>query len=94
MTKITAFTQSVRDIASKPGESRPFNFETTFGDRIGEGLASISADTSVAVEGLLESVHEGILATGHASTEAQAECARCLDPVTLPIEIDFGELFA
>ena len=69
-------------------------FDASFGEPVGEGLAVIPADAEVRVQGLLESVHEGILATGQADTTAKADCSRCLDPVTLDVEIDFTELFA
>lgn len=94
MTTATDFVLRVRDIARKPGESREFSFQTSFGDRVGEGIAWVDGDAQVRVEGMLESVHEGILATGRSSVEATGECSRCLNPLTLELEIDFGELFA
>ena len=94
MTNKTPFALHVRDIARKPGQSREFSFEAHFEDRVGEGLAWVEADTPVAVEGLLESVHEGILASGSATAAAAGECSRCLDPLTLYLRVDFGELFA
>ena len=42
----------------------------------------------------LESVHEGILATGEAFGRASGECGRCLDPIESDVEVDFQELFA
>ena len=42
----------------------------------------------------LESVHEGILATADVFAEATSECSRCLEPLKLPVEVDFQELFA
>lgn len=94
MATAKPFVQHVRDITHKPGESRELSFDATFGETVGEGLAVIPGDAPVHVSGLLESVHEGILATGQADTTATAECSRCLDPVTLEVEIDFTELFA
>ena len=42
----------------------------------------------------LESLHEGVFASGHVSTRADGECARCLAPVSLPVEVEFADLFA
>ena len=41
----------------------------------------------------LESVVEGVLATGTARLEAVGECVRCLREVTVPVEVDVQELF-
>ena len=49
---------------------------------------------SVEVELRLESVHEGVLATGEIFAAAKTECSRCLDAMNLKIEVDFQELFA
>jgi uncharacterized protein len=42
----------------------------------------------------LEGLHEGILVTGEVKAEATGECVRCLDPVTIPLQVEFQELFA
>jgi uncharacterized protein len=42
----------------------------------------------------LEGLHEGILVSAEIDTTASGECVRCLDPVTLPIQVEFQELFA
>ena len=61
---------------------------------MGKGAASVPAGEAIELALRLESVHEGILATGEVSTTAQAECSRCLEPLNLKVEVDFQELFA
>jgi uncharacterized protein len=39
-------------------------------------------------------VVEGVLVTGTATAEFDGECARCLDELTEPVEVEFTELFA
>lgn len=73
---------------------RTVDFVASFDAHIGEGLAVVPAGGPVAVEVRLESVHEGILATGSADVRADAECSRCLIEFSLPVRIDFVELFA
>lgn len=73
---------------------REHALEMEFGDRVGEGLVVIAPTEPVEVDVRLESVHEGILATGSATLTADAECSRCLRSFRLPVEVDFVELFA
>lgn len=94
VSKTKPFVLQVRDIVRKPGYSREFELTNSFGENVGEGVAAITAGRDVVIRGLLESVHEGILATGTATTVADAECSRCLDMTTLDVEVDFTELFA
>jgi uncharacterized protein len=41
----------------------------------------------------LESVHEGVLASGVARVQLRGECARCLDPISPPLEVELQELY-
>ena len=36
---------------------------------------------------------DGVLVTGHLATEVSVPCARCLEPVTVPVEIDLEEQY-
>lgn len=94
MSKTKPFVLQVRDIVRKAGYSRELELTTPFGEAVGEGVATVASDRDVEVRGLLESVHEGILVTGTATTVADAECSRCLDSTTLNVEVDFTDLFA
>jgi uncharacterized protein len=61
---------------------------------IGTPIAQVEAGTQIDIELRLESVHDGILATGEVFGRADLICSRCLDEVELEIEVDFQELFA
>lgn len=78
----------------KPGSMREVAFLVATPEKWGEAVAQIPEGASVEVSGQLESVHEGILASGEIRAPAQAQCVRCLDPVGLDIATDFTELFA
>ena len=84
---------SVRDLVRKPGNMREITLEHELTGNFGTDLVFIPKGEKISLDLRLESVHEGILATATGSTSASAECARCLDPVNLPIDIDFQELF-
>ena len=60
----------------------------------GEGLVSVAEGEPIVVDVRLESVHEGILATGEAETEYRGVCGRCLRDIVEPLEVEFQELFA
>ena len=87
-------TVGVKDLIHKAGEMRELTLEVEAPERYGEAMAVVPEGTPMTLELRLEGLHEGILATGEISVEAQAECVRCLDPVTLPLRVDFQELFA
>ena len=88
------FRVSVRDIVHKPGRMREVEETAPFGEKVGEGLAAVLPDQPIELDVRLESVHEGILATGEASVTARATCSRCLVEFDLDVEVDFLELFA
>jgi uncharacterized protein len=63
-------------------------------ERLGEGVAYVKQGEPIVLDVRLEGLHDGILVTAEASTTAVGECVRCLDPVTLPVRVEFQELFA
>ena len=88
------FVIPVRDLIGKPGSMREISLSIPAPEHYGEAVARVTEGSTLAIDGRLESVHEGILASGEIRTEAAAECVRCLEPVEVAIEADFQELFA
>lgn len=88
------FNLQVHDLMHKPGHMREFELDVLLETALGEGAAQVPAGSQVEVDLRLESVHEGILATGEVFAGAVSECSRCLEALKLPIEVDFQELFA
>ncbi|TXK17766.1 DUF177 domain-containing protein [Homoserinibacter sp. GY 40078] len=78
----------------RPGEMRERVLEFDAPERLGESVASVHAGSPVRIDLRLEGLHDGILVTGDVDAVADAECVRCLDPVKLPVEVEFQELFA
>ncbi|MSO26618.1 MAG: DUF177 domain-containing protein [Candidatus Nanopelagicales bacterium] len=60
---------------------------------MGVALARVLPDSPVELELRLESVMEGVLVSGSAEVHVDAECARCLDPMSWDEVIEFSELF-
>jgi uncharacterized protein len=60
---------------------------------LGIAVARVPEGSPIEIDLRLESVLEGILVTGTAELDVDAECARCLDPVHWEEGVDFSELF-
>ena len=91
---MTGFIIPVHDLTKRPGQMAELEIDITLGIPMGQGVAQVPAGEVIELDLRLESVHEGILATGEMSVAASAECSRCLEPLKLGIEVDFQELFA
>jgi DUF177 domain-containing protein len=60
---------------------------------IGVELVGVPAGAGIELDVRLEAVMEGVLVSGTASAPLTGECARCLDPLTSSVEVEFQELF-
>lgn len=73
---------------------REFEITVPTAEQWGEGLVSFPAGAEIDVDVRLESVHEGILASGRAMSESAGVCGRCLTDIAQDVEVEFQELFA
>ena len=94
MTAQSKFVISVHDLMHKPGNMRELDLKIDLDEPLGAGLAIVPKGGELDIEMRLESVHEGIYVSGDVLATAEGECSRCLDPVKVPLEVDFAELFA
>lgn len=62
-------------------------------EEMGTDVIAVPAGEPVQVQVRFESVLEGVLATGTGESVARGACVRCLEPVSLPVQADFQELF-
>jgi uncharacterized protein len=88
------FDIPVHELTRRPGHTTEQRLELAIGTAMGQGAATVEAGKVLQLELRLESIHEGILATGEVATTATALCSRCLEPLELKVEVDFQELFA
>jgi len=91
---VTSFIVPVNDLTRRPGHMTELELDIELSDTLGQGAATVPAGERITLNLRLESVHEGILATGEVDTSASAECSRCLEPLKLAVGVDFQELFA
>jgi uncharacterized protein len=89
-----SFLVPVKEILKHPGNMRELVLNEVLPEEIGTPVARLEKGSEIEIELRLESVHEGILATGEVYGVAQLTCSRCLDEIKLEIEVDFQELFA
>lgn len=84
-----------RDLGRRPGSSHRYERTAELDADLGfEPVVLLPRGRAVEFEVLLESVVEGVLVSGTASAEMDGECARCLDPLTDHVDVEFTELFA
>jgi uncharacterized protein len=89
-----SFWISITDLLNRPGNMRELTVNERLEAEIGTPVARIPVGGELEIELRLESVHEGILATGKVFGHGVAECSRCLGEIKLEIEVDFQELLA
>jgi len=86
------FVVNVADLVNRPGARRHEVRVGEIGDLVVSG-SRVPPATDVEIDAVLEWVTEGVLATGSAAATWQAECRRCLAPVTGVVRAQFRELF-
>ena len=91
---MTSFVVPVNDLTRRPGQMNEIELDIELSTAMGTGAAIVPAGQVIELNLRLESVHEGILATGEVDSTAVSECSRCLEPLNLAVEVDFQELFA
>ena len=88
------YAVSVVDLLHKPGEMREKTLDVVLPEDLGTPVIGVRQGSNVRIEVRLESLHDGILASGDVDAVAEGECVRCLIDVSLPVEVEFQELFA
>ena len=83
----------VRELMGHYGASKTEQISGTIED-LGTELAALSEDTPITGELTLESLDEGILASGRLDGSLSLRCARCLKEFEQGFSIEFRELFA
>ena len=90
----TPYTVPVFDLMHRPGEMRERALDVTVTEGYGNAVIGVREGAQVHLDVRLESLHDGILVSADVDTIALGECVRCLDDVSLPVEVEIQELFA
>jgi uncharacterized protein len=91
---VSPWVLDTRELIRRPGSMRTFSRVVTAPDAIGTDVIAIPSGQKVELEVRMESVVEGVLATGQVRSTATGVCVRCLEQVELELEVPFQELFA
>lgn len=89
-----SFLIPITDLLKRPGNMQERTLQVPLEEELGTPVAHVPKGSELEIDLRLESVHEGVLATGKVFGTATAECSRCLEELNLDIEVDFQELFA
>jgi uncharacterized protein len=76
-----------------PGTMRELRRSVPVNTALALDLVAVPEGASLEVDVRLESVTEGVLATGTVTAPIVGECGRCLDPVNDELVVEFVELF-
>ena len=87
------FHISIHDLKRQPGEMLEVRRTFANPERIGIDVIAIERDEELSIEGRVESVSTGVLATFTIISVATGECVRCLDQIARPIHANIQELF-
>ncbi|MGI8949912.1 MAG: YceD family protein [Ornithinimicrobium sp.] len=83
-----------RELVRRPGTMRTVTRIVEAPEPIGTDVVAIQAGHPVELEVRMESVVEGVLATGTVQAVATGVCVRCLDEVRVDVDVTLQELFA
>jgi uncharacterized protein len=80
-------------LSRRPGAMRAVEFTVPAPADLGVELLGVPAGTPLHLRLRLESVMEGVLVSGSAEVVATGECARCLGPVEVELDVALQELY-
>ncbi len=81
------------ELGRSPGSMRESQRTVEAPHPIGIDVISIPEGAPIDLAIRLEAVAEGVLISVQAVAQALGECVRCLDPVTVPLDLRFQELY-
>ena len=87
------FLFNTHDLPRRAGEMREYSLNITEHEPLGYDLVSIRKNEPISITLRIESVSEGVLASGEVESLAEAECGRCLEAIEYEIDERFTELF-
>jgi uncharacterized protein len=87
------FVIDTRTLGRRPGSMRKDSYSVPAPADLGVGMVGVPTGADIELDIRLEAVMEGVLVSGTARAPLSGECARCLDPLTSSIEVDFQELY-
>ncbi|MDQ1730788.1 MAG: hypothetical protein QOK10_947 [Pseudonocardiales bacterium] len=88
------FVLDTRDVGRQPGSMRDYRRSVDAPAQLGLDMIGVPEGAPLELLVRLESVTEGVLATGTVTGQLRGQCGRCLSDFTSALNVDFVELFA
>jgi uncharacterized protein len=82
-----------RELGRRPGSMRRVQRTIPAPEGLGFEFIGVPEGAELTLDLRLEAVMEGVLVSGPVRALASGECGRCLDPVTIPVEVELIELY-
>ncbi|MDO5627812.1 MAG: YceD family protein [Mobilicoccus sp.] len=90
----SALVIDTRRLVRRPGTMVEETVTAPAPATFGTDVLAVPEGNDLAVDLRLESVMEGVLASGTVTATATGACVRCLDDIEYPLDVTFQELFA
>ncbi|HUW78888.1 MAG TPA: YceD family protein [Candidatus Nanopelagicaceae bacterium] len=87
------FVVDTHDLGRSPGSLQEQSRSVLSPTTIGLDVIAIAKNARLDLAFRLQAVSEGVLVSGQLRAEASGECVRCLEPMTLPLDLRFQDLF-
>ncbi len=94
MNTRSPFVLDTREVGRRPGTRKDYRRDVDAPAQLGLDMIGVPEGSPLELVVRLESVTEGVLATGTVTGELHGECGRCLIDFTDDLDVDFVELFA
>ena len=88
------FVLDTRELRRTAGGKRDYQRDVPAPGQLGLDMIGVPEGAPLVLTVRLESVTEGVLATGTVTGEVVGECGRCLNGFRDALAVDFVELFA
>ncbi|GMA40404.1 YceD family protein [Mobilicoccus caccae] len=93
-TRDSALVIDTRRLVRRPGAMVEESVDAPAPVDFGTDVLAVPEGKPLEVDLRLESVMEGVLASGTVHATASGACVRCLDDLEYPVDVTFQELFA
>ena len=94
MNPRSPYVLDTRELGRRAGLQRQYRREIPVSAKLGLDMVGVPQGSLLVLDVRLESVTEGVLATGTVTGTLTGECGRCLTGFTDELAVDFVELFA
>jgi uncharacterized protein len=83
-----------RELLRRPGQMKTLRRDVPAPDDFGLEMIGVPVGEPIHLDLRLESVMEGVLASGRVEADVTGECSRCLESFTEHVDVDLTELYA